>query len=73
MRPALTQYPAPGVAVRAVDELAAVGDRALYASVEDGDDTLHLWRLRCPGEAPSGPGATAARAISIRTGGSAAA
>lgn len=47
MRPALTQYPAPGVEVHAADELAAVGDPALYASVEDGDDTLHLWRLRC--------------------------
>lgn len=47
MRPALTQYAAPGVEVRAADELAAVGDPALYASVEDRDDTLHLWKLRC--------------------------
>ncbi len=59
MRPALTQYRAPGVEVRAADELAAVGDPALYASVEDGDDTLHLWRLRCSGALPRGPGATA--------------
>jgi hypothetical protein len=47
MRPALTQFRAPALDVWRSDELGHFKDLGAYDSGE-GNDTLYIWRLRCP-------------------------